>query len=109
MSFIYTKIAAVLQMFTNEHGVPNAISPGELALLMKAPDSNGCRLMLGRILTSERIGLNRELAKVGLTIASYGPGSEGSGKLATIATAPPVEGRGQSTSAPETSRKGRKA
>ncbi|MFG1270799.1 hypothetical protein V5F40_22875 [Xanthobacter sp. DSM 14520] len=90
MTFVYQKMAAVLSGFVREHSLPNRISAGELATLMHAPSEAGCRLLVGRVLTSERIGLNRELAKVGLSVTSYAKGPEGAGKLAVIEAVTPA-------------------
>jgi len=84
--FIYGKISAALAMFSAEHGLPNAISPRELAVLLNTPSERGCMLMLGRIFRNERIGLNRALVKHGLRIASYERGA--AGMLATIEAVP---------------------
>lgn len=84
----YQALAAALRGFADEHGLPNAISPSELVLLMRARfrmlDSTGARLLFSRIFTSERGGLNRELAKVGLAVTGYGELSEGTGNVAFL-------------------------
>lgn len=84
MTSVYTKIASCLSRFADEHGLPNAISMTELAQLMNAPNEASCKMMLGRIMRQERIGLNNELAKCGLVVTAYGPTSDGSHMVATI-------------------------
>ncbi len=77
-AFVYTKIAACLSTFAREHGLPNAIGMTELAQLMNAPSEAGCKMMLGRIMRNERIGLNRELAKHGIAVTAYTRAGDGS-------------------------------
>ncbi|MFG1270798.1 hypothetical protein V5F40_22870 [Xanthobacter sp. DSM 14520] len=89
---VYQQLAAALRAFADEHGLPNRVSPSEMAVLMQAPSQTGARLLISRIFTSERIGLNRELAKVGLSVTAYAEGPEGAGKLATIEAVSPTPG-----------------
>ncbi|WP_234053664.1 MULTISPECIES: hypothetical protein [unclassified Xanthobacter] len=86
----YSQLAAALRAFADEHGLPNAVSPSELARLtcVGGRDLTGSRLLIGRILTSERIALNRELARVGISVTAYADGPEGTGKLAHIDAVP---------------------
>jgi len=73
----YAAIAAALAALAREHGLPNGIGPTELAFLMGHAGDTAFKLMLGRVFTSERIGLNRELAPHGIKVASYGRSDDG--------------------------------
>lgn len=67
----YQSISAALSSIAREYGVPNGVGLSELARMLDPPNEAVCRLAIGRILTSERTGLNIELAKSGLKVIAY--------------------------------------
>lgn len=67
----YQSISAGLSSIASEHGVPNGVGLSELARMLDPPNEAVCRLSIGRILTSERTGLDIKLAKSGLRVIAY--------------------------------------
>lgn len=67
----YQSISEALSSIASEHGVPNGVGLSELARMIDPANEAVCRLAIGRILTSERTGLNIELAKSGLKVIAY--------------------------------------
>lgn len=85
MSVAAISVAQAIARFVDEHGVPNKVGPAELCFLIGDPNPNAARLKVGRVLTSERQGLNRALARHGLRVTAYGPSDIARGyKMASV-------------------------